>query len=636
MEIAGQDAELPEIRLRSRVFAAVVLIGLFGLLGRVFYLQIVLGEHFHRITSESVVSTVGLPAFRGEIRDRRGRLLATTRPSYDVVVTPGELTRESYGVAVKVLGGSYDNLLDWERLRERARREPRESITFAEDVTDEQMAALATSMDLPGVSIRAEARRRYPHGPLFAHAIGYLNEITADELRKRKQDGYRPGELVGRTGLERRFETHLRGRRGYEKIVLDRRNRPLPGIHVSELVDGPVRQEPIPGHNLVLTLDLDVQQAIERALEGRPVGGVVVLDVKTGAVLGLVSRPTYDPNRMSGRLTADEQARLLSDPYRPFRDKTLADTYNPGSTFKVVSAAAALEDKILTPDQRARCTGSIEFGRRKFRCTHVHGVVDLHDAIVASCNVYFYQLGTRPDMLDRLTRYATEFGLGSPSGLGINTDSPGVVPSEEMFRKIEGRANISAGHALNTVIGEGDTRATVMQIALLYGAIANQGQLMVPRIVDRIETADGKVVERFAPTVRRRLPVSAETLAVVRSGLQGVVAERHGTAYATRSSKVTVAGKTGTAQTEFVLPRQRDGTPGKRQKADHAWFAGYAPADDPQIAFAIVIEHGGFGGQVSAPVAVKIAESVLGPGGVASSEPQPRVALPFEDMSGED
>jgi penicillin-binding protein 2 len=530
MEIAGQDAELPEIRLRSRVFAAVVVIGLFGLLGRVFYLTVVLGETFHRITSESVVRTVGLPAFRGEIRDRRGRVLATTRPSYDVVVTPGELTRESYAVAVKVLGPSYDNLPEWRRLRERARRDPRESLTFAEDVSDEQMAALATNMDLPGVSIRAEARRRYPHGPLFAHAIGYLNETTAEELRKRKQEGYRPGELIGRTGLERRYEPYLRGRRGYEKIVVDRRNRPLPGIHVSELVDGPVRVEPVPGNNLVLTLDLDVQQAIERALGDRPVGGVVVLDVKTGAVLGLVSRPTYDPNRMSGRLTADEQARLLSDPYRPFRDKTLADTYNPGSTFKVVSAAAALEEKVLTPSHRARCTGSIEFGKRKFRCTHVHGVLDLHGALVASCNVYFYELGARPDMLDRLTRFATEFGLGAPTGLGINTDSTGVVPSEELFRKIENRSNISAGHALNTVIGEGETRVTVMQMALLYAAIANQGQLMVPRIVDRIEAADGKVVERFAPTVRRRLPVSAETLAIIRAGLKGVVHEPRGTA----------------------------------------------------------------------------------------------------------
>ncbi len=630
MEIAGQDAELPEIRLRSRVFAAVVVIGLFGLVGRVFYLQVVLGETFHRITSESVVRTVELPPFRGEIRDRKGRVLATTRPSFDVVVTPGELTRESYATALRVLGASYDNLPDWARLRERAKRDPRENLTFAEDVSAEQMAALATSMDLPGVSIRAEARRRYPHGPLFAHAIGYLNELNADEVRKRKQEGYRPGELIGRTGLERRFEPYLRGRRGYEKSVVDRRNRPLPGVRVSELVDGPVREEPVPGHNLVLTLDLDIQQAVERALEGRPVGGVVVLDVKTGAVLALLSRPTYDPNRMSGHLTADEQARLLSDPYRPFRDKTLADTYNPGSTFKVVSAAAALEEKILVPEHRARCTGSIDFGKRKFRCTHVHGVVDLHGAIVQSCNVYFYELGARPDMLDRLYRFATDFGLGSPSGLGINTDSAGVMPSEEMFRKLEGRSNVSAGHGLNTVIGEGDTRVTVMQMALLYGAIANQGQLMVPRLVDHIETADGKVVQRFEPTVRRKLPVSPQTLAIIRAGLRGVVNEPHGTAYAARSSKVLVAGKTGTAQTEFTLPRQRDGTPAKRQKADHAWFAGFAPADDPQIAFAVVIEHGGFGGHVAAPVAVKIAEAVLGPGGIFSADRQPRAAVPTD------
>ncbi len=613
MEIAGQDAELPEIRLRTRVFAAIVTIGLFGLVGRVFYLQVVLGETFHRITSESVVRTIGLPAFRGEIRDRRGRLLATTRPSFDVMVNPGELTPESYAAARRVLGTSFDTLPDWDRLRSRARRDPRETITLAEDVSPEQMALLATAMDLPGVGIRAEARRRYPHGPLLAHVIGYLNEITADELRKRRSEGYRPADLVGRTGLERRFEGYLRGRRGFEKTVVDRRNRPLPGIHVSDLIEGPAREDPVPGHNLVLTLDLDVQQAVERALEGKRVGGVVILDVHTGAILALVSLPSYDPNRMSGRLSANEQARLLADPYRPFRDKTLADTYNPGSTFKVISAAAALEENLLPPNHRTRCLGSIALGRRRFRCTHTHGVVDLHAALVASCNVFFYELGLRPDMLNRLTRSATDFGLGAATGLALNIDSPGVVPSEEMFQRLEGRSNVSVGHSLNTVIGEGDTRVTVMQMALAYAAIANGGQLLQPRIVERIESAQGKVVEQFPPRVRRQVGLSPATLTTLRAALDGVVNDPRGTAWAARSTRIRVAGKTGTAQTEMVIARPGDGTPARRQKADHAWFAGYAPASDPQIAFAVVIEHGGFGGFVAAPVAVKVAESVLAP-----------------------
>jgi penicillin-binding protein 2 len=628
MEIAGQDAELPEIRLRTRVFAAVVVIGLFGLVGRIFYLQVVLGETFHRITSDSVVKTTGLPAFRGEIRDRKGRLLATTRPSFDVVVTPAALTPESYATATRALGTTFDNLPDWERIRPRSRSDLKESITLAEDVTPEQMATLATGMDLPGITIRAEARRRYPYGPLFAHAIGYLNEITAEELRRRRHEGYRPAELVGRTGLERRYESYLRGRRGYEKSVVDRHNRPLPGIHISELVDGPVREDPVPGHNLVLTLDLDIQQAVERALEGRRVGGVVILDARTGAVLAQVSRPSYDPNRMSGRLTADEQARLLADPYRPFRDKTLADTYNPGSTFKVVSAAAALEDEVITLSHRSRCTGHIEVGRRRFHCTHVHGVVNLHAGLVASCNVFFYELGARPDMLNRLARFANDFGLGAPTGLGINTDSAGVVPSEELFKRAEGRNTVSVGHGLNTVIGEGDTRVTVMQMALLYAAIGNGGQLLQPQIVDRIETADGRVVEKLAPRVRRVVSVSPETLTTIRSALDGVVNDPRGTAWAARSPRVRVAGKTGTAQTEIVIPRAPDGTPARKHKADHAWFAGYAPADNPQIAFAVVIEHGGFGGVAAAPVVVKVAESVLYPLPQVPFGPQPAAALP--------
>jgi penicillin-binding protein 2 len=577
----------------------------------VFYLQVVLGETFHRITSESVVRTVGLPAFRGEIRDRKGRLLATTRPSFDVMVNPGELTRESYAVARRILGSSFDHLPDWSRLQARAHTGPKESLVLAEDVSAEQMAALATAMDTGGITLRAEARRRYLHGRLFAHALGYLNQITAEDLRRRRQDGYRPGELVGRTGLERRFEPYLRGRRGFEKSVVDRRNRPLPGIHVSELIDGPVREEPVPGHNLILTLDLDVQQAVDRALEGKRVSGVVVLEVKTGRILAMVSRPSYDPNRMSGRLSAGEQARLLADPYRPFRDKNLADTYNPGSTFKVVSAAAALEDEILTLADRNSCRGSIELGRRRFRCTHTHGAVNLHAALVQSCNVFFYGLGARPEMLNRLARFATDFGLGSPSGLGINTDSAGVVPSEEMFRQREGRQGVSTGHGLNTVIGEGDTRVTVMQMALLYAAIANQGQLMFPQIVERIETAEGRVVQSFPPRLRRLVGLSPATLAILRASLRGVVNDPRGTAWSARSTRVMVAGKTGTAQTESILPRGPGSAPARQLKADHAWFAGYAPADEPQIAFAVVIEHGGFGGLAAAPVAVKVAESVL-------------------------
>jgi penicillin-binding protein 2 len=624
MEIAGQDAELPEIRRRARLFMLFVVLVFAAIGGRLFYVQVIEGDAFYKLTSDSIVHTVLRPAVRGEIRDRKNRVLARMRPSANVSVLPRELTSEAFERLRVALALSPDEAAElWDRVqtersdpaRDQAHDQAHDQshdgdrpLAVREDISRNAQAVLEeAAQDLPGVRLDHAIRRDYPSGPFAAHVLGYMNEISADELRAKKQEGYRAGDLVGRIGIERQLEGYLRGRAGFEKVVVDRRG--VPKTNIKELVEGATEQEPIPGNNVFLTLDMDVQRLTERALRNASAGGAVVLDVGTGRILAAVSKPGFDPNEMSGHLSAESQARMMADRFHPLRDKVLTETYFPGSTFKVVTALSALEDKLISPEERTKCHGFFEIGRRRFKCTKTHGVVGLYDAIVQSCNVYFYELGARPGMLDRLARFGTDMGLGAPSGLGLNGEEAGFIPTEEWYRE-QKRLNpknegFQVGHALNAAIGQ-ETRVTLLQMATLYAAIANGGKLWLPQIVERIESPAGQVVEEFAPRVRRELSISPENLALVRQALVGVVNEPKGTAYKVRLDEdLEVAGKTGTAQVRHF---SRRGEPvSSYEQNDHAWFVGFAPAGNPRIAFAVLVEHGGHGGEIAAPIAMEIA-----------------------------
>jgi penicillin-binding protein 2 len=611
MEIAGHDAELPEIRHRTKYFAGGVVLVFLALCVRLFYLQVVEGDTFYKVTADSIIRTAELPAMRGEIKDHKGRVLATTRPSYDVYVLPAEITPEVYGRLRSALGAQADALPTLDSLKGDTPAPRDKTVLVAEDIPRDAMASLETDIENPGLKIVTAPRRHYPQGTLAAHALGYMNEVSAEEVRVRQDEGYKPGDLIGRTGLERQWEPYLRGTKGFEKVVVDKRGLRRSDLRVQELVEGPTRVDPVPGNNVVLTLDADLQRITERAMRNTRASAVVVLEVETGRILAMASRPTFDPNVMSGKLSADAEARILSDRLHPFRDKALSEIYNPGSTFKAVSTLAGLDEKVITPDDRVRCGGYIELGRRRFRCTHVHGMVNLRSAVVQSCNVYFYELGARPGMLNRLARFATELGLGAPAGLGLNGEQPGFVPTEEWHRaqaaKDPTQGNV-IGHALNTAIGEGATRVTVLQMALLYAAIANGGRLWLPQVVERIESPSGQVMEEFPPRVRRDVAVTAESLTFLRKAMVGVVNESNGTAYRARSSKVEIAGKTGTAQAQGSARKHGEDPPLPFESFNHAWFAGFAPASNPRIAFAVLVEHGGYGGEVAAPIATEIVD----------------------------
>ncbi|HEY3356168.1 MAG TPA: penicillin-binding protein 2 [Polyangia bacterium] len=601
--LASPNQEDRALTRRLKLMALLCSLAFLILLGRLWYLQIIQGEHYFRKSADNFVKDLEIPALRGQIRDRHGKVLADNRAAYNVYVTPRFLTKDAL---LKLKG--YLALSDEqaENVRKRA-TEARGLARFrpilaVEDVSREQMALVATNrQNLPGVEIDATPRRTYPLGSAASHAIGYINEVSPGELTLRREQGYRAGDFIGRTGLERQWEAYLRGQPGFERVIVDAKGQRKSAAETRELLQATRKQDPVPGNSLILTIDSDLQRLAERALRKHPSGAAAVVEVETGRILALVSKPGFDPNILSGRLTYEEEARLNADPYRPRIDKTLRENYFPGSTFKVIPALAAIEDGIISPNEKVFCGGSHALGRRAFRCHKVHGRVNLFEAVAQSCNVYFYKLAERVG-LDRIAKFAKDFGLGEPTGVGLNGEVPGFIPTQAWYKDQAGGFRL--GYTLNAAIGQGSTKLTVLQQAMLYAAIANGGRLYLPQIVQRIETPSGALVQEFPPRVRRRVAVAPHSLEVMQRALAGVTREK-GTAYAARLDDVEIAGKTGTAQVKR-MGKARAENNANFATGDHAWFAGYAPVQRPEIVVVVLVEHGGMGGHVAAPVATEI------------------------------
>jgi len=593
-----------EFSRRLRVMAWACSIAFLVLLGRLWQLQILQGDLYHRKSEDNFVRDVEIPALRGLIRDRKGQVLADNRPAYNVYVTPKFLSDEALNLLAECLQLTPERR---DAIRERvksakgiARFRP---FLAVEDVSREQMARVATNrQNLPGVQIATMPRRVYPLGATAGHVTGYLNEITAAELQTRRNQGYRPGDVIGRWGLERQWEGYLRGTPGFERIIVDARGQRKSEEETRELLKVPRREDPVPGNTVVTTLDADLQRLAERALRRYPSGAAVVVEVRTGRLLAMVSRPAFDPNVMSGRLTAAQEAELNENPYRPRIDKTVRENYYPGSTYKVIPALAGLQAGLISPNERVTCRGYHELGRRLFRCSKVHKQVNLYEALAQSCNVYFYKLAERVGM-DRMAEVAREFGLGEPTGLGLNGEVAGFIPTQAWYKQ-HALGGFRIGYTLNAAIGQGATKVTVLQLAMLYAAIANGGELHLPMLVDRIETPSGNLIQGFEPRLRRRVNVNPRHLETVKRALEGVTKEK-GTAYEARLKDIEVSGKTGTAQVRRMGRSRQEGST-LFGLGDHAWFVGFAPSRQPEIAVVVLVEHGGLGGHVAAPIAMEI------------------------------
>ena len=629
-------SDVSEFRKRYRWMALVAFLA-FAVVGvRLFQLQVVNGADYAHTAHENVIRKVTIPTTRGIVRDAQGRVLASSRPSFNVLIVPGRVMpsarpQKPNRAAVAIS----DEVDSWNRIADTLRLNPDERTRFTarikdacttdedhspcwrpilvrEDLSRDIVAELKQhASEIPGCEVVSQPIRYYPYKHLASHLIGYTAEIdaetlarfrpqgwetmTAEERQKTNPLGYDPGDVIGATGVERAWESYLRGQRGWEKRVVDARGRYRTGPEAERLLDAPSRQEPLSGRDLRLTVDIDLVQAIERAMRPHAAGAAVVVDVRTGRILAAYSKPDFDPNDLSGaggkQRVRETFARLSTDPLRPMMDKTMSGAFQPGSTFKPFSALAGLEGdpRLIDPEEKERCDGYLMFGRRIFHCTHVHGKVNMHDAIAASCNVYFFKLAETVGM-DRIAKIATDFGLGEKTGLGTNPEAAGRVPTRGWYAlRYQGQFRI--GFTLNAAIGQGDSLVTPLQLALAYAALANGGTVYSPEIVRAIETSDGSVAQEFSPRVRpHKVEVKPENMARVVEALRAVVNEPRGTAYPVRDPSIDMAGKTGTAQT------------GRAELFD-AWFAGFAPFKEPALAFACVVENTrGHGGTDATPV----------------------------------
>ena len=439
-------------------------------------------------------------------------------------------------------------------------------------------------------------------------------KLTEAQLKSGKFANYKIGDYVGRCGIELAWDKYLRGTRGYRRIEVDAYGREFGQLD---------SVFPTPGANVYLTLDSRMQQEAEASLEGK-VGAIVALDPRSGKILAMASSPTFSQEAFERGLTTQEWQRLIKDKTHPLENRALKGQYPPGSTFKIVMAVAGLEEKVITPDSIISCSGSLTVGNHIFNCwrKHGHGAVNLHKALVESCDVYFYTVGKKLGV-DRIAKWAHRFGLGQPSGLDLEKEMPGLVASTA-WKRARFHQPWHEGETLSVAIGQGYNLATPIQMAQVIAAIANGGILYKPQIVDRVESPSGEVLFQSHPEVKSRLGASPATIAEVQRDLEGVVEEDKGTGHAALIPNIRVAGKSGTAQVVAAerLDKERKG--GKQvltgnRFENHAWFVAYAPADHPRVAVAVLVEHGGHGGSAAGPLAKRVIAAAL-------SERQPQVA----------
>jgi penicillin-binding protein 2 len=470
---------------------------------------------------------------------------------------------------------------------------------------DELDVINAHRIELPGIEVMRVPHRNYRKGSVLAHLLGYMNEINQEQLERLNNAGanYALGDYVGRRGIESFFESKLRGSDGLRKEVVNARGEPIPGL--SDLLAGEDPVQPQPGKNIVLSIDSRLQEEAERIFPG-VAGAVVAVEVKTGFILAMVSRPSFDPNLLTGRVSASQMAAMVKDPLQPLVFRPVAQHYSPGSTFKPVTALAALKSGAFGPHTSASCAGGYRLGSRVWRCwkDRGHGVVDARAALQHSCDTYYYKVADTLG-LDPIAAIGASLGLGSLTGIGMVAEVPGIMPSTDYHnRRTPG--GYTKGMALNSAIGQGDDNVTPLQLAMVYASLANGGQVYQPQVVRRVESVDGKATEEFAPKLVRTVEISPEHQRIVIDALAAVVNEPGGTAYSVRLKDIKVAGKTGTAQVARLGSVRVKKENMDYWERDHAWFASFAPADAPEIAVVVLNEHGGHGASDAAPTAMAI------------------------------
>jgi penicillin-binding protein 2 len=524
--------------------------------------------------------------------------------SFSVLFSPTNLTWEETEEILKklseILNLNYPSMLAKVRS---SIRQPLNSILLAESVPLPQVFYLAEEkVNLPGVNIEVEPKRHYLYRNFASHLLGHLGEIGPKELGALSGAGYRLGDIIGKSGVEKIYDNFLRGKSGGRQIEIDANGRQL------RIINSVLPEE---GDTLILALDERIQKLCEDSLEGKA-GAICAIDPANGEVLALVSKPDFDPSLFTERLSPSHTQQLFTDQGLPMFNRAIQSQYAPGSLFKIVTAIAALEEKVIRPDETMtmRCRGTFRIGNREFKCWKEggHGRLDIVQAIAQSCDIFFYQLGLRVGA-DKIAQYAQMLGLGKGLGISLPSEAMGLVP-DSTWKKIHFGEKWYPGDTANMSIGQGYLEVSPLQMVSLISMIANGGTIYKPLVVKKIIDGRGKIIETFQPEVIGKPRISSETLSIIRKGLREAVLS--GTSQVVKFKGLSVAGKTGTAQNPHG--------------EDHAWFICYAPEEAPVIALAILVEHGGHGASAAAPLARQILNGVF----TLQVEKQPEIFL-YED-----
>jgi len=586
-----------DIQRRLPLLAVFVVLATVVLSVRLWYLQVVKGDYYQEQAESNRIRPVKLRPPRGIIYDRSGRPLVENVLVFDISLIPEDVTDldatiENLSSIVKMKPDAIHGILD-DASPVRSKYDP---VKIREEAPWDEVAMVeAHQDDLAGAIIEPEHLRHYPYAGLASHQLGYIGKVTQTQ---RKQEQTDLGLLTGQGGLEKLYDKLLRGVAGRRMIQVNAAGRKVKDLG---------NEEPRPGTDLYLTIDLDVQKAAEDAL-GERAGAVVAMDPNSGEILALASHPTYDPNMFPRGISPKEWVRLMNDPSHPLYNRAIQSVYPPGSTFKIIVSLAGLESGVINPDEKVNCHGFLKSGKHSFRCWKKggHGAVSFHQALVESCDVYFYTMGDRIGW-DRVAEYARKLGYGSLTGVVLPDEKPGLIPTTEWKKKRTGEAWYPGDTYINS-IGQGFVLVSPIQAAQMMSVVANGGHFFRPVLLKQTRNRETGAVKVSAPEPGRTITLNADALRQVREALAGVVAEPGGTAHGAATPLATVAGKTGTAQ---VIAQKVAGRKLSESSQDHAWFVAYAPVDNPKIAVAVVVEHGGHGGAAAAPVARKVIEEFM-------------------------
>jgi penicillin-binding protein 2 len=589
------------IKKKIRVFAILIVVSFLCLWMRIWYLQILKWQYLSGLSENNRVRMVTLPANRGMIKDRNGETLVSIRPAFNLYLTP-EDTRD--------LDSSLDKLsqrisLDREKLKKKmAQTKSFKEVLIKGDISREEVAFVEeNNMSLAGIHIRAEPLRNYVFNDLASHTLGYLGEISKAKMESHVDTTYKQGDIVGKNGLENIYESLLRGQKGYKEVEVDVSGRELKTLR---------KLPPESGNNLVLTLDVKIQEELEklmtRTAEQNMNGSAVVMKVQTGEIIAITSKPSFDPNKFAAGISPLHWNELVSNEWHPLQNRSIHGQYPPGSTYKIVTALAGLEEGLIKPDTSIYCPGHFKLGRGRYRCWKKsgHGAVNLHDALVQSCDVYFYTIGHRLG-INTIAKYAKRFGLGSSTHLGLSREKQGLIPTTQ-WKLLRKKEPWLLGETISASIGQGYNLVTPIQQAMMMAAVANGGVLLKPYLVKRIEGPENQMRREFNPEIVGQIGVAPDHLEQVRLALRDVVNGARGTGKKSRLKNIIVSGKTGTAQVVRMKSNEEleKGEPIPVKYRDHAWFVAFAPYEKPEIAVAIIVEHGGHGGATAGPIAGKI------------------------------